>query len=239
MPFDTTLGKHFVSAALIPCVLFALAARSPTVEQSSERSSVPYDSEAEGGGPTFHNLTLSYRYSGVYRSIHEVDFRDFTLHIFDAKKAPGLIFKLRNGRVEVKGRGEFDSVTLSSVYYMTSSGNSRPEYALVLYDWFTAAGSSDMTGIAQVFEIHDQRLILTQQIDWDEHFDADGPYDSFDRITNNLVLRTAHYLPGDAHCCVSAMDIVTLHWNEFKLLQRSIYTELTKYGRREGKQLTR
>jgi len=52
---------------------------------------------------------------------------------------------------------------------------------------------------------------------------------------NTLVIRSAHYIPGDAHCCVSAMDIVTFKWDGTRLVQSDIQTELSAYGKREGK----
>lgn len=102
----------------------------------------------------------------------------------------------------------------------------------------SVGGSSSQEGIAQVFELSDSHLRVTQQIDWDLHFGGPwGKFDSFDEKTNKLVIRSAHYRPGDAHCCVSAIDIVTLRWNGSRFVQREIRTELSDYGKREEKEL--
>ena len=47
-----------------------------------------------------------------------------------------------------------------------------------------------------------------QQIRWNEQFDTKEKY-NFDAKTKTLIARSAHYLSGDAHCCISAMDIFT------------------------------
>jgi hypothetical protein len=72
---------------------------------------------------------------------------------------------------------------------------------------------------------------------WDTHFEAGQPTDSYDEGTGTLVVRTAHYMPGDAHCCVSAADAVTLKWDGTRFVQTSSKTELSEYGKREGKRL--
>ncbi len=45
---------------------------------------------------------------------------------------------------------------------------------------------------------------------WDEHFDTNKSYASFNEKSRTLIVRTAHYLPGNAHYCVSAIDVITL-----------------------------
>jgi len=62
---------------------------------------------------------------------------------------------------------------------------------------------------------------------------------SFDAAKNELVIRSAHYVPGDAHCCVSAMDVVTLRWDGVRFVPVGIQTELSDYGKEAGKTLPR
>ena len=52
-----------------------------------------------------------------------------------------------------------------------------------------------------------------------------------------LTFPSAHYLHGDAHCCVSAIDIVEMHWNGRRFVQAARRTELSDYGKGEGKRL--
>jgi hypothetical protein len=90
-----------------------------------------------------------------------------------------------------------------------------------------------------VFTLSDGHLRVVQEIGWDTHFQAGQPTESFDANTNTLVIRSAHYIPGDAHCCVSAMDVVTFRWDGTRFVQAGIQTELSEYGKREGKTLPR
>lgn len=66
---------------------------------------------------------------------------------------------------------------------------------------------------------------------------VDAPTASFDAGTNILVIRSSHYIPGDAHCCVSAMDVVTFRWDQTRFVQSELQTELSKYGKTAGKVL--
>lgn len=197
----------------------------------AQTSPVPYD--PVGGGPTFSSAQLNYSYKGVYSSIGAVDFSNFT---FDTGR-PGDRFSLKNGSYEHRERFSYEEITLDSVHYLGGSEASPLQSALVLLTWSVAAGSSNQEGIGLVFRLSKNRLRVVQRMSWDTHFQASEPTSSFDPRTNTLVVRTAHYLPGDAHCCVSAMDVITLHWLDSHFVQTGIKTELTEYGRVEGKTL--
>lgn len=57
------------------------------------------------------------------------------------------------------------------------------------------------------------------------------------QVGKTMVVRSAHYLPGDAHCCVSAMEVIALKGNGSAFEESARRVELTDYGRREGKTL--
>ena len=140
----------------------------------------------------------------------------------------GVIFS--NGHYEDHEPDNY-SIDLNGIYYLRTPPSSRGSCAVVLSSWFAAGGSSSQGGTAEVFTVSDDRLRSTQRIDWDTHFQAGQPTQSFDPSTNTLVIRSAHYIPGDAHCCVSAMDIVTFRWDGARFVQSSIKTELSEYGK--------
>ena len=165
-----------------------------------------------------------------------MDFRNFRLHLYAQAGKSTVVFSLKNGHYNHDEPLEHWSFDLDSVYYLSTS-SSKGGSAVVLYTWFSAGGSSSQGGTAEVFTVSDGHLRSVLKIDWDTHFDAGQPTDSFDPGTNTLVIRSAHYIPGDAHCCVSAMDIVTFLWNGTRFVQAHVQTELSEYGRRDGKTL--
>jgi hypothetical protein len=198
-----------------------------------QTSQVPYAQQSDGPGPTFTSENVSVSYPGSYSSIRKVDFRNFKIPFFDEKP-----FSLKNGHYKHDEPLGHWSIDLDSVYYLSTSPSSKGSSALVLYSWFGAGGSSSQGGIAEVFNVSVGHLRSVQEINWDTHFEEAGqPTESFDPRTNTLVIRSAHYIPGDAHCCVSAMDIVTFRWNGARFVQADLRTELSEYGRREGKTL--
>jgi hypothetical protein len=197
-----------------------------------QTSQVAYAPKSDGPGPTFASENVSVSYPGSYSSIRKVDFRNIKIPFFDKES-----FFLKNGHYKHDEPDDHLSIDLDSIYYLSTSPSSKGSSALVLYSWFGAGGSSSQGGTAEVFTVSDGHLRSVQKIDWDTHFQAGQPTDSFDPSTNTLVIRSAHYIPGDAHCCVSAMDIVTFRWNGTRFVQAGIQTELSAYGRKEGKTL--
>lgn len=202
----------------------------------SQKSPIPYQVYT---GPYINQL-LAYKYSGAFHSIRQVDFPNLTLHEIALGEKPAE-FKLRNGKCQIDDK-RYDShtlVDLKAVHELTPA-RTNPEYALALYDLASFAGSSSSAGIAVVFELSNQRLKAVQQIDWDTDFGMTGPFSFFgslDDHTKTLTIREAHYLDFDAHCCVSAMDIVTFGWNGSRFVQTAIRTELTDFGKRQGKKM--
>jgi hypothetical protein len=185
---------------------------------------------------TFRNLSPVYEsYPGTFEGLRDVDFNNLPLHFSSAPVKHGLIAPLKKGRYERRSRGCMDEVVLEGSHYLPSS-ETGSEYALAVYNWISGCGSSSQTGIAQIYELRAHRLKVVHQLQWDEHFGA-SQYFSYDENSKTLVVRSAHYLPGDAHCCVSAMDVVTLRWNGRHLVQKGLHTELSDYGLQEGKKL--
>jgi hypothetical protein len=202
-----------------------------------QASQVPYAPDGDGPGPTFKSENVSLSFPSVYLSIQKVDFRNFRLLILDAAGRPAGSIRFKSGRYKYDHPDGHYSEEVDSVHYL--SGSSNGGSALVLYSWFSAGGSSSSGGTAHVFTVSGGHLRSVQKIDWDTHFQAGQPTDSFDPSTNTLVIRSAHYIPGDAHCCVSAMDVVTFRWDGTSFIQTGIQTELSQYGKKEGKTLPR
>jgi hypothetical protein len=168
--------------------------------------------------------------------MRQVDFKNLALNVFWKDQKPQR-FRLKNGKCAVDFHPGHTSIDLAAIHYL-SSIESSPQYALALYEEDDVSGSSNQEGIAQVFELSDERLRVTQQIEWDLHYG--GPYgrlDSFDEKNGTVIIRSAHYLPGDGHCCVSAVDVVTLRWDGTRFIQTSLRTELSGHGKSEGKKL--
>ena len=215
-----------------PVALLSLLLASAYAQMTSP---VPYCTQCDGSRPTFSNRVVSNTCPGTYRSLSSINFRNFRFLQFDQTGKPVDGFTLRNGHHELKedlGYSENDLV------FTHPLGKSQSgESILVLLSWFAAGGSSSQGRNAKVFTLSNNRLRIVQEIDWDTHFQADGSTETFDPKTNALVIHSAHYIPGDAHCCVSAMDVVTFHWDGTHFVQTGIATELSAYGRSEGKTL--
>jgi hypothetical protein len=194
---------------------------------------VPY---SELAGPAFVNTQIDWLYPSTYRSIREVDFKNLVLRDFDAAGKPRDEVQLSN-ESRKWGDGTFrEEVGLDSVEYLTPAGAKGAEYALLIFHWISVGGSSSETGRAQLVRLSEHRLGVVQQLQWDAQLGSLETH-AFDRARKTLVVRSAHYLPGDAHCCVSAMDGIALKWNGSAFEETSRRVELTEYGRREGRTL--
>ncbi len=224
-----TCWSHVLFRCLtIVCALWPVSLRiSPLLAQT-----LPYGSE----GPTYHQWFDSYVYPNSYHSIHDVDFKNLKTAFGDDNNGRSILRQLRNGGWKVSDRlGGYDSICLGGVHFLRSEEPGR-EYALTVYEEDMAGGSSSQFGIAQVLELADERLRVADQIDWDLHYGGPyGPLDDFDEKTNTLSFRSAHYQPGDGHCCVSSFDVVTYRWDGRALSQTAIHTELSNYGKLKHK----
>jgi hypothetical protein len=143
----------------------------------SQTSPVPYAPNSDGPGPTFTNETITSEFPGRYSSVRQVDFRNLK--------------PLKNGRYRKDEGGVHYSEQLDKVYYLVSP-MPKDQVALVLYSWFSAAGSSSQGDVAQVFRIVDGTLRSIQKISWDTHFQAGQPIVAFDASTSTLLIRSAH-----------------------------------------------
>lgn len=198
-------------------------------------SKVPYATASDGSGPTFSARDISILLGGHYRSIRDVDFPNLTVPMLGgAGKRIGTA-QFKNGRYQIDGLMDHFSEEFEAFHPVPSA--SRAEFALALYSWTEVAGSSSQGSKALLFAVDKAHLRVVQSIDWDTHFNGGSPTDSFDAATNTLVIRSAHYIPGDAHCCVSAVDVVAFRWNGIRFVETSIRTELSEYGKAEGKTL--
>jgi len=205
---------------LIP-TLFRLLAQTPTV---------PY---AQFFGPDFDNVHVDTAYPGRYPSIRKVDFRNMRLIVFDRLGKTDTALPFRSGVRRWKEKnGDANEAKIEEVGYLTPTD----EYALVVFHWRSVAGDSDTDGFAQVFRLTGHELRVIQQLRWNEQFETKEKY-AFDAAAKTLTVRSAHYMPGDAHCCISAMDIFTLQWKDGGFTQTGVATELSDYGKREGKTL--
>ena len=162
-----------------------------------------------------------------------MDFRNFRFLSFDPIES----FSLKNGHYKHDALGDHQSVDLDSIHNLGKSSASNGDSVLVLLSWFAGGGSSSQGGIARVFTLSGSHLRVVQDIGWDKQVQTDQPTESFDASTSTLVIRSAHYIPGDAHCCVSAMDVVTFRWDGTRFVQAGLQTVLSEYGKNEGKTL--
>jgi hypothetical protein len=199
-------------------------------------SQVPYEYES---GLT--NKQLTYSYKGSFSSIRKIDFRNFDFYTFDenGNPLPGRDNKsethLANGHYKHQEPGDYKSLDLVSFHYLPKLPQSSGDSAVALLSWFGAGGSSNERWIAQVFTVSGGQLRVVQEIVWETEAEEGGG--SLVAKTNTLVIRSDHCIPGDGYKYPSALDVVTLKWDGNRFVQEGIRTELSKYGKREGKRL--
>jgi hypothetical protein len=132
----------------------------------------------------------------------------------------------------------FYEVGLDEVHYLTPSNGSGTEYVLLRLYENDGGGAFNHEGIIQVLELSYQQLRIVQEIRVDENHDGLHPAHPFNDRTKTLVLYSAHHVPGDAHCCVSAVDVLTFTWNGSRFAYTSMEKQPTESGRLEGKKLS-
>jgi hypothetical protein len=174
-------------------------------------------------------------YPNSYQSIHDVDFENLKVTFGNDKNGRPVLIQLRNGGWGVSSRLGQDSICLRGVHFLGSAEPGR-EYALTVYEEDGAGGSSSFYGLAEIFELADKRLHVTQLIDWDLRYGGPyGPLDDFDEQTSSLTIRSPHYRPGDYYKRPSAVDVVTYRWEGRAFRQTAIHTEPSDNARLKPK----
>jgi hypothetical protein len=193
----------------------------------AQTSHVPYE---KYGGPLFSLTPVKVSRPSGARSIRDVDFRNFDMPLRDETA------RLKDGKYENELNGVFESVELRAVYYLDKS------CALAVFDLVTGGGSSTSSMSAQLFRLSSGKLTEVQEVSWDidaARSETPSRAYSFDESTKSLTVRASHYTPGDAHCCISAVDVAAFVWKGDHFEQASVTTELSAYGTAHGKVLPR
>jgi hypothetical protein len=179
----------------------------------------PYGGEVSG--PGYSILRPDFTYNKEFASSAEIDFRNFVLHTFDEKGRHFICGQLKGGYWEARDRFGLETLRWRRSFPL-SSESGLPEYVLVVFDEWGASGSSDGDGYAQVWRLQDKKLTIVQQIQFNTHFGEEKPAFAFKKQFEMLTVRASHYLPGDSHCCISAVDDLTFRWEDglFKLVKR-------------------
>jgi hypothetical protein len=160
---------------------------------------------------TFEVRYPQYSYDQQLNSLHEIDFRNFTLIIFGGRGKTNLVAKLRNGIFQRDyPHGCSDWLKLASVKYFDDA-DAEAQKALVTADWTSACASANDTGVVQVFGIANGRPTVLQQILYNER--GGGTALSFNVKTETLTIKGLH---GWEHCCPTTLDVGTFKWNGSK-----------------------
>jgi len=208
------------------CALWPLFLQVPSV--SAQTSPVPYGPY----GPSFHLRSYSYVYPKSYPSIHDVDFGNLKVTFGNDENARPVLTQLKNGGWKVDGPvGSYNSICLEGVHFLGSAEPGR-EYALAVFFEDDMGANSTSYGLAEIFELADKHLRVTQLVDWDLNYGGPfGRLDDFDEIASTLKIHSSHYQAVDFPKRPSAIDFVTFHWNGRAFSQTAIHTELSEYGR--------
>ena len=156
-------------------------------------------------------------YRDRYQSFAGADVKNFVIHSFGGKRHL-ICGKLKAGYWESHEDLALNSLRLINSYPLPSS-DPKLEFLLVIFEYNGVSGSSDSSGIVQVWKLSGSHLLIQQQIEYNTHFGGAGAYQKFSPEDQHLAVRASHYLPGDAHCCISAYDELTFHWtgSEYRL----------------------
>lgn len=182
-------------------------------------SPMPYGDEGMG----YEISRPGFIYREHFDSLDKIDSKNFVIHWFQRKRHV-VCGQLRGGYWESHDGVELNSLRLVKSYSLPSS-EPGSDFLLVLFEYYGVSGSSDSSGIAQVWKLRDGRLSVEQQIDYNTHFRGVGANETHFRKDDHLLVRASHYLTGDAHCCVSAYDELTLRWSGSEYVLTRIETK--------------
>lgn len=125
--------------------------------------------------------------------------------------------RLRNGRFRsIPDKDDSDTeVRLEWVKKIPQSN-----VVIVEYVWITAGIGTSTGGYVQVFKMDGNRLIITQQIEFDMSHGGKSVGTTFDSNSGFLKVRSINGTQ-EGYCCPTTMDISTFQWNGVEFLYKS------------------
>lgn len=187
-------------------ISLSLTAQTPQEPRAQIVSPMPYGDEGMG----YEISKPEFVYREHFDGLDKIDSKNVVIHWFQRKRHL-VCGQLRGGYWESRDGAELNSLRLLKSYLLPSS-EPGSEFLLVLFEYFGVSGSSDSSGVAQIWNLKGGRLSIKQQIDYNTHFHGGGGNQKYRRDDSGLLVRASHYLPGDAHCCISAYDELTFRW---------------------------
>jgi hypothetical protein len=114
--------------------------------------------------------------------------------------------------------GEITSAWLGWVWIIENN------FAVGTYRWEWIAGSSSHSDFVQVFQLRENRLVVTQQIHFDTHHGGKTAGATYDPGTETLEIRAVGYSGSEGRCCPSKLKIVKYAWrdNRFQKLSSRV-----------------
>ena len=196
---------RFITLAASLLLVPILAGNEQGASKVEIVSPLPYGEKAH-----YEISRPEFVYPGRYQSLAGADVKNFVIHSFERKRHL-ICGKLKAGYWESHEDLALNSLRLINSYPLPSS-DPKLEFLLVIFEYNGVSGSSDSSGIAQVWKLDEGELNIHQQIEYNTHFGGAGAYQKFSPEDQRLAVRASHYLPGDAHCCISAYDELTFRW---------------------------
>ncbi len=125
---------------------------------------------------------------------------------------------LKHGKgktVEINRHGVFEGATDVILAWQQQLD---PTHWLAAYDWEWVGGSSSHSQVVQVFELHDGKVFITQQIEADTHHGGRAVGAILNREKKTLVVRAVELDSPKGRCCPTYINVVAFIWtgSEFR-----------------------
>jgi hypothetical protein len=175
------------------------------VAVAAAQSSVPSDRPSV-------DVTFPNRAQTIYAdNVCKADFKSMKLVRNENSTA-----QLTQGHYNYRWKdGGFKAVTLDAVSCLQDESDSG-QFAIVESIWTEGSGSSTSDCVVQVFALRSNRLVVTQQLEFDCQALSAGAV--FNRKAHRLIIR-ARTDDDSPHCCAKSLDVVTYDWRNEKFVQ--------------------
>jgi hypothetical protein len=177
----------------------------------------------------------SLEFNRTFEKLRGIDFRNLTFPDFAFLNRKWL--KFRDGEFTEIGEHGRSELWIREIHYLPKSKDGV-DRAVILIDGTSVGGSSSNSGYVLVLELRNGVLQISQMIhaDTDVLRGEDDPRSMvFSSKNGRLVVKSSHYEPGDAHCCISSIDVVSFRWTGMKFEQVSVKKVPSSYGLQKSK----
>jgi hypothetical protein len=157
-------------------------------------------------------IRASRLFSSKVSGLNQIDFANMRAFVVSSDAGISEWQQLRHGRGMTKELAPAGSFAGSTEVRLAWQKQLDASHAVVAYDWEWVGGSSSHSQLVQVFELRDDKIFITQQIEADTHHGDTAVGAVLNPSKKTLIVRSVELDSPKGRCCPTQINVVAFAW---------------------------